>query len=41
MNDNDDNLADSIFTYDPSQIINAWAILLNPGKAAFRKKEVE
>ncbi len=39
LNDDDDELADSIFTYDPSLITPAGAILMNPGKK-LRKGEV-
>ncbi len=40
MNDEEDDLADSIFTYDPSLITPAGAILMNPGKV-LRKNEVD
>lgn len=40
LNDEDDGLADSIFTYDPSLITPAGAILMNPGKV-LRKDEVD
>ncbi len=39
LNDEDDGLADSVFTYDASLITPAGAILMNPGKA-LRKDEV-
>ncbi len=39
LNDDGDGLADSIFTYDPSLITPAGAILMNPGKN-LRKGEV-
>jgi dimethylargininase len=32
--DGDDGLADSVFTYDPSFVIPAGAVILRPGKAA-------
>ena len=40
MDDADDGLADSIFTYDPSFITPAGAIILSPGKP-LRKKETD
>ncbi len=40
LNNDDDDLADSIFTYDPSLITPAGAILMNPGKK-LRKNEVD
>lgn len=40
LDDDDDGLADSIFTYDPSLITPAGAILMNPGKE-LRREEVE
>ena len=39
MNDNDDGLSDSVFTYDPSLVTPKGAILMNPGKL-LRKDEV-
>lgn len=39
LNDNDDGLSDSVFTYDPSLVTPDGAILMNPGKA-LRKDEV-
>ena len=38
--DNTDGLADSVFTYDPSFVIPAGAIILRPGKEA-RRAEVQ
>lgn len=40
MDDADDGLADSIFTYDPSFITPAGAIIMNPGKP-LREKETD
>jgi len=40
MDDATDDLADSIFTYDPSFVIGAGAILLRPGKS-LREGEVD
>ncbi len=39
LNNNDDGLSDSVFTYDPSLVTPAGAILMNPGKL-LRKDEV-
>ena len=40
LDDRDDGLADSIFTYDPSFTIPAGAVILRPGKS-LRLDEVE
>lgn len=39
LNDDNDGLSDSVFTYDPSLVTPAGAILMNPGKL-MRKDEV-
>jgi len=39
LSDEDDGLSDSVFTYDPSLVTPAGAILMNPGKL-LRKEEV-
>lgn len=39
LNDHDDGLSDSVFTYDPSLVTPKGAILMNPGKL-LRKEEV-